>query len=174
MPSNPKKSTTHPGKVVLREVHPNDLPVLFAFESVPAWCTMAMVKPRTNTKFESVWAKIFEDWDNGLTNVFQKTIVVDNEVCGTIGCRLLGDRHEIGYGLGQAFWGRGIASRALGLLLDQVPMRPLYATAASTNAASIRVLEKHGFVIESRRTSPETERNLPCEEVVMVLNKRQS
>ncbi len=160
--------------VVLRKVQPDDLPLLFEFESDPDWCAMAMVKPRSAAKFDAVWTKIFEDWVNGLTNVFQKTIVADGEVCGTIGCRLLGDRHEIGYGLGQAFWGRGIASRALSLLLDQVPMRPLYATAAATNDASIRVLEKHGFAIDSRRISPETERHLPCEEVVMVLHKRQS
>ncbi|NOX59424.1 MAG: GNAT family N-acetyltransferase, partial [Planctomycetes bacterium] len=50
------------------------------------------------------------------------------------------------YGLVQAYWGPGIASRALGLLLAEVPRRPLHATAAATNTASIRVLMKHGFV----------------------------
>jgi len=130
---------------------------------------MAMVKPRSAATFNAAWTKIFQDWAAGLTDVVQKTILADGEVCGTIGCHLLGDRRVVGYGLGQAYWGRGIASRALGLLLAEVPWRPLYATAATTNTASIRVLVKHGFVIAERRTAPQTQRCLAREEVSMVL-----
>jgi RimJ/RimL family protein N-acetyltransferase len=155
--------------VRLRDVQPADLPVLFAFEREPAWRAVAMVKPRSAEVFEAVWAAIFKGWAAGETCVVQRTILADGEVCGVIGCRLLGDRHVVGYGLGQAYWGRGIASRALGLLLAQVLERPLYATAAAGNTASIRVLTKHGFVISERRTAPETERCPPRDEVSMVL-----
>ena len=41
--------------------------------------------------------------------------------------------------------GPGIATRALALLLDLVPDRPVYARAASDNAGSLRVLHKSGF-----------------------------
>jgi RimJ/RimL family protein N-acetyltransferase len=43
-------------------------------------------------------------------------------------------------------WGRGIATRALTLLLELVPQRPLYARAASDNVASLKVLRACGFV----------------------------
>ncbi|GJM24557.1 MAG: hypothetical protein DHS20C16_09720 [Phycisphaerae bacterium] len=155
--------------VMLRDVQPADVPILFAFESDPAWCAMAMVKPRSAAAFNAVWEKIAQGCAKGDPVVAQKVIVADGEVCGTIGCRALDGQFAVGYGLGQAFWGRGIASRALGLLLAEVPQRPLHAVAAVTNTASIRVLMKHGFVIEATRASPETERHLACEEVCLVL-----
>jgi RimJ/RimL family protein N-acetyltransferase len=155
--------------VLLREVQPADLPALFVFESDPAWRAMAMVKPRSAAAFAAAWAKIFQDWAAGATGVVQKVILANGEICGTIGCHLVGGQHIVGYGLGQAYWGRGIASRALDLLLTEVPTRPLFATAAASYSASIRVLLKRGFVLAERRTAPETERCLARDEVRMVL-----
>lgn len=186
-----------PLEVTLRNPLPADVPLLHAFENDPAWCAMAMLKPRSRAAFEAVWAKLFEDWakedagPSGLPRFFQRTILADGEVCGTIGvrpngqqhaaageqgaaggeqCAAGGERFDVGYGLGRAHWGRGIASRALGLLLADVSRRPLYATVAASNAASMRVLEKHGFVIVERFMGEETERYLACEEVRMVLS----
>lgn len=159
-----------------------DVPLLYTFENDPAWCAMAMLKPRSRAAFEAVWTKLFADWAAGDTRFFQRTIVADGEVCGTIGVRPVGakkvgtdgaaaggERFDVGYGLGRAHWGRGIASRALEQLLAQVPHRPLFATVAVSNAASIRVLEKCGFVIVERFMGEETERYLACEEVTMKL-----
>ncbi len=157
-------------RVTLRAVEPADLPLLYAFESHPAWYAMAMVKPRTLDAFQSVWTKIFADWAAGIPGITQKTILADNHVCGTIGCRLLGDRHTIGYGLSPAHWGRGIASIALGLLLAEIPHRPLYATVAAANAGSIRVLTKNGFTLAECRLAPESERCLAREECLFVLH----
>ncbi len=158
-----------PRDVILRDVQPADVATLFAFENDPAWRAMAMVKPRSAAAFDAVWAKIFQGWAEGATEIVQKVILADGEVCGTIGCHQQGGRSTVGYGLGRAHWGRGIASRALALLLAEVPQRPLHATAAATNTASIRVLMKHGFVIAETRTSPGTERCLACDEVSLVL-----
>lgn len=158
-----------PCEVTLGKVQPADLPAIFAFECDPAWRAMAMVKPRSEEAFKDVWAKIFHDWAAGDTTVVQRAILADGELCGSIGCLQPGGRCTVGYGLGQAWWGRGIASRALALLLAEVSQRPLYATTAATNAASIRVLTKFGFVIKERRTAPETERCLPREELSFIL-----
>lgn len=165
----PSQATTAP-RVTLRAVEPSDLPLLYAFESDPSWYAMAMVKPRTLDAFQSVWTKIFADWASGIPGITQKTILADNHICGTIGCRLLGDRHTIGYGLGSAHWGRGIASVALGLLLAEIPHRPLYATVAASNAGSIRVLTKNGFTLAERRLAPESERCLAREECLYILH----
>ena len=44
------------------------------------------------------------------------------------------------------FWGKGLATRALQELSGEVTRRPLHAWVVATNVASIRVLEKCGFV----------------------------
>jgi RimJ/RimL family protein N-acetyltransferase len=53
---------------------------------------------------------------------------------------------EVTYWLGEAYWGRGLATRALRSFLQVDVRRPLYARAAKTSVASVRVLEKCGFV----------------------------
>jgi RimJ/RimL family protein N-acetyltransferase len=56
-------------------------------------------------------------------------------------------QRKVGYWIGKEFWGRGIATRALALFLAEVSERPLYASVATSNVGSIRVLEKCGFTI---------------------------
>ena len=81
------------------------------------------------------------------------TIATADEVIGGIGIRLQEDVHrgsaEIGYWLGEPFWGRGIATRALRALTDYAfanfDLVRLYATVFEWNPASARVLEKAGF-----------------------------
>jgi RimJ/RimL family protein N-acetyltransferase len=161
--------------VILRDVEPADVPTLFAFESDPVYCAMAMIKPRTRAAFEAVWEKIFSERAAGVSamGVAQKVILAEGpegwQVCGSIGCFAVDGGHAVGYGLARSHWGRGIASRALALLLAEVRVRPLHARVAASNAASIRVLTKNGFVIESRKASPETERYMACEELSLVL-----
>ncbi|HVZ20915.1 MAG TPA: GNAT family protein [Vicinamibacterales bacterium] len=59
---------------------------------------------------------------------------------------------EIGYWLGEAFWGRGITAEALRLTsryaFDICRMLRLFALPFADNARSIRVLEKAGYVRE--------------------------
>jgi RimJ/RimL family protein N-acetyltransferase len=54
---------------------------------------------------------------------------------------------EVGFWIGKEYWGQGIATRALSKFLEQVPLRPLRASAAKHNRGSLRVLEKCGFRI---------------------------
>jgi RimJ/RimL family protein N-acetyltransferase len=60
---------------------------------------------------------------------------------------------EIGYWLGESFWGRGITTEALRLVTDHVfdtlNMLRLFALPFADNAGSIRVLEKAGYVREA-------------------------
>jgi RimJ/RimL family protein N-acetyltransferase len=83
-------------------------------------------------------------------------IVIDGEAVGGTGIRLGSDfeRHsaEIGYWLGRAYWGRGIATEALKLTtaftFATFDLVRLFATAMTTNLASCRVLEKAGYTLE--------------------------
>jgi RimJ/RimL family protein N-acetyltransferase len=52
---------------------------------------------------------------------------------------------EVSYWIGKEYWGRGIATKALTLFLEELKVRPLYARAAKDNVASLRVLAKCGF-----------------------------
>ena len=81
-------------------------------------------------------------------------VVLDGVVvgdCGTVRPPVDGSV-EIGYGLAEAFRGRGIGSEAvrqLGeLLLARPDVRRLTAEVLLDNVASHRVLEKNGFAVE--------------------------
>ena len=59
---------------------------------------------------------------------------------------------EIGYWLGEAFWGRGIVTEAVRLMTDhafgRLDMLRLFALPFADNLASVRVLEKAEYVRE--------------------------
>ena len=59
---------------------------------------------------------------------------------------------EIGYWLGEPFWGRGLATRAVTAAsdwgFDHYKVVRIFATTFAHNIASMRVLEKAGFVRE--------------------------
>lgn len=59
---------------------------------------------------------------------------------------------EIGYWLGERFWGRGIATEALRQMTERTfsesPFDKLFAPVLAPNAASMRVLEKNSYELE--------------------------
>lgn len=61
-------------------------------------------------------------------------------------------RCEIGYALGRAHWGKGYLAEAMTALLDhafaQLPVNRIEADVDPRNTASVRALEKLGFVLE--------------------------
>jgi ribosomal-protein-alanine N-acetyltransferase len=61
---------------------------------------------------------------------------------------------EIGYWLGEPFWGRGIATEALRALtayaVEHCHLTRIFAVPFASNTASCRVLEKAGYVLEGR------------------------
>ena len=85
-------------------------------------------------------------------------IVVNGEAVGGIGYQLQGDVErvsaEIGYWLGEAYWGKGIATEALVAVTKHATraheLTRLYGIPFASNAASCRVLEKAGYVLEGR------------------------
>ena len=85
-------------------------------------------------------------------------IAVNGAAIGGIGFVLQTDvdrmSAEVGYWLGEAFWGRGIATEALiGVTrhaVDEHGLTRLFALPFAFNTASCRVLEKAGYVLEAR------------------------
>jgi len=61
---------------------------------------------------------------------------------------------ELGYWIAEPFWGKGFATQAVKLILDYAfktfpQIIKYYATVYHTNNASMRVLEKNGFIKEA-------------------------
>ena len=85
-------------------------------------------------------------------------IAVADEAVGGIGFTVQDDvahrSAEIGYWLGEEFWGRGIATDALIAVTDYAfanyDLCRLYAHVFEWNQPSARVLEKAGYVFEGR------------------------
>jgi RimJ/RimL family protein N-acetyltransferase len=56
------------------------------------------------------------------------------------------EQREVGYWIDKNYWGKGIATEALKLFLDEIKERPLYAHVAYDNIGSMKVLQKCGFI----------------------------
>jgi RimJ/RimL family protein N-acetyltransferase len=98
--------------------------------------------PADRAAFSAHWANIRSD-----SNIIKKTILWGDQIAGSILVFPDQGRLEVGYWLGKEYWSRNIATRALLALLQEVRIRPLYARVAKDNVASLRVLEKCGFII---------------------------
>ena len=149
---------------VLRDVVESDLPVFFEHQRDPEAIRMAAFVSRDRDAFFAHWATILSD--DSLT---KQTIVDDGQVAGNIVCFEQHGEPSVGYWLGREHWGKGLATKALAELLDQLETRPLYARAARDNVASIRVLEKCGFVVTSYETSFHEALGVEIEEALLEL-----
>lgn len=60
------------------------------------------------------------------------------------------EESELGYWLARPFWGKGIMSKAVKMFVkfgfEKYNLRLVYALASDSNPASVRVLEKAGFI----------------------------
>jgi RimJ/RimL family protein N-acetyltransferase len=126
---------------ILRDVVESDLPVFFEHQREPEGTAMADFPARDREAFDAHWRRILAD--DSLT---KKTIVFEGQVAGNAVSWPQDGRQLVGYWLGKAFWGKGLATQALAELIDELGTRPLHAYVAKTNIGSIRVLEKCGFV----------------------------
>ena len=85
-------------------------------------------------------------------------IECEGQFCGVIGLVPQKDVYcksaEIGYWLGEPYWGRGIATIALGLIIEygfkNLHLIRIYTGVFAGNELSIRVLEKNGSTDISR------------------------
>lgn len=85
-------------------------------------------------------------------------IEVDGEAAGGVGVVLKHDidrkTANVGYWLGEAYWGRGIVAEALAAFTEYAftayDLARLQASVFPPNTASCRVLEKAGYVLEAR------------------------
>jgi len=141
----------HCGKCVLRAWHPNDVEsIVHHANNRKIWLNMRDGFPHPYTQSDAL------DWiarARAARPVTSFAIVIANQAVGSIGFELRSDIErfsaEVGYWLGEEFWGRGIATAALktatAYALQAYKLNRIYALPFSENRASIRVLEKSGY-----------------------------
>lgn len=141
-------------KSLLREWRRGDEPSLVRHaNNRNVWINLRDVFPFPYTQSDA------RDWirlatTHGFNLVF--AIVVDEFAVGAIGLRPGDDIHrhcaEIGYWLGEEYWNRGIATEAViavtAYAFETLAMARVHAEVFHWNTASMRVLEKAGFVRE--------------------------
>ena len=138
----PTREPEDAGAIGLRAVRASDLADFFEHQTEPAANALAASPARTRDEFYAHWEDAMTDPETRL-----RTIVFQGRIAGNIVSWRTTHERCVGYWLGQAFWGKGIATRALRALCAEIAERPLFAYAARHNPGSLRVLEKCGFVI---------------------------
>jgi ribosomal-protein-alanine N-acetyltransferase len=106
--------------------------------------------------YEMEHARTFLGWLAKQPSPTVWAIEVNREAVGGIGIEMHSDVErvsaEIGYWLGEGVWGRGIATEALRAVTTEAFTRyditRLYAVPFADHPASVRVLEKAGYVRE--------------------------
>jgi RimJ/RimL family protein N-acetyltransferase len=151
--------------VALRPVVDSDLGLLFDQMRDPESVWMAAFTPDDpddRTAFDAHMATV-----RSSAGITLRAVTCDDDLVGSISAFVLDGQTEVTYWIDRTAWGRGIASRALELLLALVPVRPLYARAASDNAGSLRVLQKSGFKVIGTENSFAPGRNSNIEETIL-------
>lgn len=78
------------------------------------------------------------------------------DLCGVIGLIIQNDVYrksaEIGYWVGEPFWGKGIASKAIELIttygFEDLKLIRIFAGVFESNTASMKALENNGYIKE--------------------------
>ena len=141
--------------------------------TVRSWCSSDATSVAQHANNRRVWRNLrdrfpypytlaeAEDWLRSVVGVMPETsfaIAVDGAAVGGIGITLGEDIHrrtaELGYWLGEEFWGRGIATAAVRAITEyafaKFDLVRVWAGVFEWNPGSMRVLEKAGYVREAR------------------------
>jgi RimJ/RimL family protein N-acetyltransferase len=128
--------------MALRDVKEDDLEIFFEHQREPEANRVAAFPARARDAFFAHWRKNVL----GNSSALMKTITIDGEVVGNIGSWVQDGKRLIGFWIGKAHWGRGIATAALAeFIATHETRRPVCAYVAVQNIGSIRALEKCGF-----------------------------
>lgn len=108
--------------------------------------------------------------------VINFAIIYKSVLAGSIGCFLKPDVYrksmEVGYFIGENFWNQGIATKALHILMDYIEKHfdvvRIYAEVFENNKASMAVLRKNGFYLESIHRKAAIKNDLILDDYVWV------
>lgn len=154
-------------ETVLRQMRESDLPTLFEIQCDAEGQVMAAFTSTANDRqaYLDKHRKLLAD-----DRIVQVVVEVDGEIVGSAAAFPLGEEIDVAYWIRRDHWGRGLAGAALAAVLEQVPVRPVFASAAHDNLASRRVLERAGFRQVGRQRGFAEARGQEIEEVMFRLD----
>jgi [ribosomal protein S5]-alanine N-acetyltransferase len=150
-PSFMKGAIIECGDLILRRLRPSDKKSLVRYaNNKKIWRNVRDIFPHPYTEKD---ADVFIAVCSQEDPVNNFCIDLEGVCIGMIGFTIQKDVYrksaEVGYWLGEPFWGKGIATRALQALISyiftQYDVVRLHAGIFEWNPASMRVLEKAGF-----------------------------
>ena len=128
--------------ITLRPVEEADIEVFYEHQADSTASATAAFPSRDRATHLAHWTNNVVGNPNGVV----RTVLVDGAVAGNVLSWIDAELGRLlGYWIGREFWGRGIATEAVRLYLDEVTERPIRAFVALHNVGSQRVLEKNGF-----------------------------
>ncbi len=141
---------------ILRKWTPDDLTSLLKYANNPGiskYMTNQFPHPYTAEK-----GKEFIEFATKDSPLRIFAIDIDREAAGGIGIHPQGDIHcknaELGYWLGEPFWGKGIITRAIAQMVDygfkNFEINRIFARPFGNNMGSQKALEKAGFILETK------------------------
>ncbi len=130
--------------VQLLPTQPSDLPLFFQFQLDPEATYLAAFTPQDPTNQAAYLEKYTTHLQDPTINM--QTILVDDTIAGSVAKFEMHGKTGITYWLDRPFWGKGVTTTALKMLLAMEPTRPIFGWVAFDNVSSQRVLEKCGFV----------------------------
>jgi RimJ/RimL family protein N-acetyltransferase len=146
------------------------------FNNVHIWNNLRDYIPHPYTEEDAVK---FITSQLELSPIQNFAILNENEIVGGIGLVLQEDVYrmnvELGYWVAEPFWGAGIATIAVGLMTTYIfetfAINRIVAEVFDYNKASMRVLEKNGYYLETVRRKGILKNDLLTDDFVWVKQK---
>lgn len=153
MSTSGPQPTLHTTRLRLRPLAIEDAPAVqrLAGDFAVADTTLRIPHPYEDGMAEAWIASLAEEYAAGRQVVFAITVLATAELVGAVGLALQAEhgRAELGYWIGQPYWGRGYATEAAGAVIAwgfrALGLHRIFARHFARNPASGRVLEKVGM-----------------------------
>jgi ribosomal-protein-alanine N-acetyltransferase len=174
--SQPLRRELRTARLLLRPFAAGDVEDALAYRDDEgfAWFLPHIPQPFTRRDAEAFVAlNMTEPWDRSPTFA----VVLDGKVIGTVSFEIDAPARTamLGYAIGRAWWGRGIAVEAartaMAWAIEAFGLMRIRASTDARNVRSQRVLEKLGMLREALRAADHMGRDgEPVDEVVYGLN----
>ena len=147
------------GKIELKKISMRNVPritELFANEKVLKNLLTPLHANEVTLKKEQAWARgTIKEYRKKKPSKYELSIIIDGEIAGGVGVPKIdwaNNKAEIGYWLGEEYWGKGYMTRAVRQFIKHADkkfgFKRYEIKAYAHNRASRRVAEKNGFGLE--------------------------
>ncbi|WP_378180792.1 GNAT family N-acetyltransferase [Aquimarina sp. SS2-1] len=141
-------------EIKIRALELSDIPILAKLaNNCKIWDNLRDYFPHPYTESD---AKVFINMTSKQHPQQSFGITYKDVLCGVISLVIQNDVYrqsaEIGYWIGEPYWGKGIATKAVDLItrygFEKLNLIRIYAGIFENNVASMKILEKNGYVNE--------------------------